>query len=209
MITKPEKIRNIIFDFGDIFIDLDKPATLKELQRFGYDQPTEEMSQLAMAYEKGTVSTAFFAQELQRMIPKAQPSQIQDAWNAILKDIPAYRLEFLRKLKTNEQFELFLLSNTNEWHIDFVKEAMGKVAYAEFKGFFKGFYLSYEMGMRKPDAEIYEQVLTEQALRSEETLFIDDTKENTDSAGLLGIQTWHLQVGQQDIIDLPKQLDHA
>lgn len=209
MISKPEKIRNIIFDFGDIFIDLDKPATLKELQRFGYEQPTQEMSQLAMGYEKGEVSTAFFVQELQRMIPKAEAAQIKDAWNAILKTIPVHRVEFLRNLKKSAQFELFLLSNTNEWHIDFVKEAMGKSAYSEFKGFFKGFYLSYEMGMRKPDSEIYEQVLSEQGLQPEECLFIDDTKENTDSAGLLGIQTWHLQVGQQDITDLPKILSHA
>ena len=209
MISRPNKIRNIIFDFGDIFIDLDKPATMKELRRIGYEQPSEEMSQLAMDYEKGLVSSAFFDQELRRMIPQAQPEQIKNAWNAILKDIPVYRLEFLRKLKASKEYELFLLSNTNEWHIDFVKEKMGDNAFAEFKGFFKGFYLSYEMLKRKPDIEIYEQLLEEEGLRPEETLFIDDTKENTDSAELLGIQTWNLLVGQQDIIDLRKQLSLA
>ena len=86
---------------------------------------------------------------------------------------------------------------------------MGTNAFAEFKGFFKGFYLSYEMLKRKPDIEIYEQLLEQEGLRPEETLFIDDTKENTDSAELLGIQTWNLLVGQEDIIDLHKHLSLA
>ena len=83
---------------------------------------------------------------------------------------------------------------------------MGMTNYNRFKNAFEVFYLSYEMGMRKPDSEIFEFVLTENDLRPSETLFVDDTKENTDSASSLGIKTWNLQVGQEDITQLKSRL---
>lgn len=209
MIHKPELIKNIIFDFGDIFINLDKEATLRELDRFGFHQPTPRMQQLAMEYEKGLVSSQTFEQELSNLIPSATANQIKAAWNAILKDIPAGRLQFLSELKRSEQYRLFLLSNTNEWHIQFVEADMGPASYADFREQFEHFYLSYEMGMRKPDAEIYQRVLLEQDLSAEHTLFIDDTLENIESAMALGLQTWHLQVGKEDITELSKHLSHG
>lgn len=199
-------IRNIIFDFGDIFINLDKPATLEELKKFGFNQPTPEMQELAQNYEKGLISSAAFQENLGRLIPKASTAQIKDAWNAILKDLPVHRLHFLKELRAQNKYRLFLLSNTNELHIQWVQQDMGDEAYQDFKAQFDHFYLSYEMGKRKPDAEIYQQVLEEQDLLPQETLFIDDTAENTDTAARLGIRTWHLQVGKEDIIDLPKFL---
>lgn len=204
--TYSSGIRNIIFDFGDIFINLDKPATLEQLKKFGFEHPTPEMQELALNYEKGLISTAHFEENLGRLIPQANPTQIRDAWNAILKDIPLHRLSFLKELKAQKKYRLFLLSNTNEMHIQWVQQDMGNEAYQDFKQQFDHFYLSYEMGKRKPEAEIYQQVLEEQALLAEETLFIDDTEENTIAAARLGIHTWHLQVGKADIIDLPKFL---
>jgi len=62
------------------------------------------------------------------------------------------------------------------------------------------------MKMRKPDTEIFEFVLKENNLIAEETLFVDDTKENTDAAAELGIQTWNLKVGKEDIIALKTKL---
>ena len=123
-----------------------------------------------------------------------------------LKDIPPHRTTFLKELKAQNRYRLFLLSNTNELHIDCVQQDMGDEAYQDFKQLFDHFYLSYEMGKRKPDAEIYQQVLAEQSLLPEETLFIDDTEENTAAAARLGIRTWHLQVGKEDIVELPKFL---
>ncbi|WP_338038959.1 hypothetical protein [Maribacter litopenaei] len=33
-------IKNIIFDFGDIFINLDKPAVFKKMEAFGHTEYT-------------------------------------------------------------------------------------------------------------------------------------------------------------------------
>lgn len=198
-------IKNIIFDFGDIFINLDKMATPKAMAQFGFKQITPALDKILKNYEKGTISTQDFLKQINTIFPKATAKNLIEAWNAILKDFPEYRLNFLKELKEQGRYRLFLLSNTNDLHIEQVKKQMGST-YKDFKACFEVFYLSYEMGKRKPDAPIFEQVLEENNLKAEETFFIDDTKENTDAANQLGIKTWNLQVGQQDIIDLNNYL---
>ncbi len=199
-------IKNIILDFGDIFINLDKPATAREMVKFGFTELNHELDRLFKEYEKGLVSSEAFLEHTRRLFPKATTQDLVDAWNAILLDLPDERLDFVENLARENAYRLFLLSNTNEIHIDFFKEQMGPEKFDRFKNAFEVFYLSYEMGMRKPDAEIFEFVLNENGLVPHETLFVDDTKENTDSAAQLGINVWNLQVGKEDITQLKKHL---
>ncbi|MGX1929141.1 HAD family hydrolase [Flagellimonas sp. 2504JD4-2] len=199
-------IKNIIFDFGDIFIDLDKPATARAMEKFGFEQLTPELDILFKDYEKGLISSPKFLEEVSRFFPNVSQKELVDAWNAVLKDFPDSRLEFVEKLAREGNYRLFLLSNTNDIHIEYVKEVMGSEKFNRFKNSFETFHLSYEMGMRKPDAEIFEFVLNADNLTASETLFIDDTKENTDAASTLGIQVWNLQVGQEDITELKARL---
>ncbi len=199
-------IKNLILDFGDIFINLDKTATPREMEKFGLTDITPDLDSLFKEYEKGTISSSTFLTKLEKQVPNANKETLTQAWNAILLDFPKYRLEFLEGLATEKKYRLFLLSNTNEIHIDFVKRSMGMEKYHRFKSAFEHFYLSYEMGMRKPDAEIFEFVLEQHQLVPAETLFVDDTKENTDAATTLGIQVWNLLVGKEDITNLNTHL---
>ena len=198
-------IKNIIFDFGDIFINLDKTATLKSFQKLGLTTHTNEHIQLEQAYEKGEISTESFLQSCQKFTnPEVTTNQIQCAWNAILLDFPKQRLAFLKNLKNNHNYRLFLLSNTNALHIDSIIKNVP--FYEEFKNCFEVFYLSHEIGMRKPNLDIFEFVLFQNKLLPHETLFIDDTLENIQAAEKLGIQTWHLQVEKQDVSELLTKL---
>ncbi|MEM9647896.1 MAG: HAD family phosphatase [Bacteroidota bacterium] len=199
-------IKNIILDFGDIFIDLDKTATPITMAQFGFQGLTPELDTLFKDYEKGLISSPNFLTEVRHHFPKATEGQLVKAWNAILKDFPDSRLEFVEQLVREQTHRLFLLSNTNDIHIEFVKEKMGREKFGRFKNSFEVFYLSYEMGMRKPDTEIFDYVLQQNNLVAEETLFVDDTKENTDSAAQLGIKVWNLQVGKEDITQLKTYL---
>jgi len=199
-------IKNLILDFGDIFINLDKLATANEMQKFGFTQITPELNSLFENYEKGVVTTTYFLETTHNLFPKASEKDLINAWNAILLDFPDYRLQFLEELSQEKRYRLFLLSNTNDLHIEFVKNQMGSTKYERFKNCFEIFYLSYEMKMRKPDTEIFEFVLKENALLAKETLFVDDTKENTDAAERLGIKTWNLKVGEEDITALKTKL---
>lgn len=193
-------IKTIIFDFGDIFVNLDKPATLREMQKLNIQEFSEELHQLNQDYEKGLISSTGFFKAYQTRFENIQEDQFKDSWNAILVDFPEYRYKFLKKLSEEKDYKLILLSNTNEIHIDWIKENVP--FFEDFKACFDAFYLSHEINFRKPDAGIYEFVLKESNLNPEECLFIDDTRENTEAAAALGIHTWKLEPTREDVIDL-------
>ena len=194
-------IKNIIFDFGDIFLNLDKNATFNALAKLEIHDITDEMMSYVYQYEKGEISTAYFINYFTQNF-KLSKDELILAWNAILLDFPKHRLQFLKDLSAKNAYRLFLLSNTNELHISWVQNNWGEDLYNEFKDCFEQFYLSHEIHLRKPNANIYEFVLNENKLKAEETFFIDDTKENTEAAEKVGIKSWNLIPGKEDIVDL-------
>lgn len=193
-------INTIIFDFGDIFINLDKQATIDGLKKLGLKEWNEDLNQLNIQFEKGQISREDFLLGFQKQMPNASLDEILDAWNAILLDFPLQRLEFLQKL--SKKYRLFLLSNTDSIHIETFERENGISFYSDFYQCFEKVYFSFEMGMRKPDAEIYSYLLKNHELSAKHTLFVDDKKENTDAAVELGINVWNLQVGQEDVTNL-------
>jgi putative hydrolase of the HAD superfamily len=193
-------IKTIIFDFGDVFINLDKAATLRELEKLEIKSFSEEDLNQNMAYEKGLLTSDEFVDAYLKTYPHVTKEGFKKSWNSILVDFPKSRLDFIQKLSKERKYKLILLSNTNHIHIDWVKE---NVAFFEdFKNCFDAFYLSQEINMRKPEPSIYQFVLEKHDLKPEETLFIDDTKENTDAAANLGIKTWNINPVQEDVTEL-------
>jgi FMN phosphatase YigB (HAD superfamily) len=194
-------IKNIVFDFGDIFINLDKIGFKAALQKLGISHESEEMLPILQQYEMGLISTkdfiAYFQEKLH--IPS---EKLVEVWNSILLDFPTKRLKFIQELSESKKYRLFLLSNTNDLHISWVQKSWGMALYNAFKVCFEQFYLSHEINFRKPNNTIYEFVLNTNNLIAEETLFIDDTKENTDAAHLLGIHVWNLVPGKEDVLEL-------
>ena len=193
-------IKNIIFDFGDIFINLDKEGLHNALQSLGIKEWNTELSELNESFEKGNCSEEFFLSGMQKHTSNKNLEEIKSSWCKILGDFPIQRLEFLENLNPN--YRLFLLSNTDAIHIAYFKETVGIEFYNRFYTCFEKVYFSFEMRLRKPQPEIYKQVLIENNLLASETLFVDDKKENTDAAEKLGIQVWNLQVGKEDVVDL-------
>jgi FMN phosphatase YigB (HAD superfamily) len=193
-------INTIIFDFGDIFINLDKQATVEGLKKLGLSEWNEDLNQLNLQFEKGEIPQEEFLLGIQKQVPNASLIEILEAWNAILLDFPLYRLEFLQKL--SKKYRLFLLSNTDSIHIETFEQETGISFYSDFYQCFEKVYFSFEIGMRKPDAEIFNYLVQKHELSVKNTLFVDDKKENTDAALSLGFHVWNLQVGQEDVINL-------
>lgn len=198
-------IKNIIFDFGDIFINLDKQATYKEMAKLGVTDITQEMMETYFKYEMGLITTDDFVGFYKDKFPSITKEALVFAWNAILLDFPKHRLPFLKELAKSNTYRLFLLSNTNELHISWIKNDWGTALFKEFKDCFEQFYLSHEINFRKPNANIYEFVLNENNLKASETIFVDDLKENTDAAKALGMHTWNLVPGEEDVVELFKR----
>ncbi|MDI5949157.1 HAD family hydrolase [Flavobacterium yafengii] len=193
-------INTIIFDFGDIFINLDKEAPIVAFTKLGLKEWTEDLNELNLSFEKGKISELQFIEGFQKHMPNTSINEIRKAWNTILLDFPLYRLEFLQML--SQKYRLFLLSNTDAIHIDKFQHKAGITFYREFYECFERVYFSFELGMRKPDAEIFNYLVKKHELTPKRTLFIDDKKENTDAALALGFQVWNLQVGEEDVVHL-------
>ena len=194
-------IKNIVFDFGDIFINLDKKLFAEELQKIHISQESEEMLPILQQYEMGLVSTDKFLTFFEERLSISE-DKLKRAWNSILLDFPKERLRFIQNLSESKKYRLFLLSNTNDLHISWIQQNWGMEQYNAFKICFEQFYLSHEINLRKPNNNIYEFVLTSNDLEPKETLFIDDTKENTDAAKALGIHIWNLKPGKEDVLEL-------
>ncbi len=198
-----QKIKTLIFDFGDVFINLDKQGAMKKaLALFDSETLERDIIDINIQFEIGKISTTEFIDFYKSKFQTLSETTIIDTWNSIIEDFPIYRLDFIKDLAQKKEFKLILLSNTNNLHIDFIKQNVP--FYEDFKSCFDVFYLSQEMHLRKPNADIFEFVLKENNLIANECLFIDDTKENTNTAEDLGFNIWNIDETKDDIIDLFK-----
>jgi len=194
-------INTLIFDFGDVFINLDKEGAMNHaLELFKLDTFSEEMIAFNSLYEQGLISTEEFIGFYLENFPDLDAEDVLYAWNFILKGFPKYRLDFIQELASEKKYKLILLSNTNTLHIDWIKNNVS--FYEEFKNCFDVFYLSHEINLRKPNADIYQFVLSKNNLTPETCLFIDDTEENTKAASKLDIHTWNINPETEDVINL-------
>ena len=201
-------INAIVFDFGNVFINLDKEGAIKRTTEIlGFDIITESQNPLYAhifetndQYEKGLISTDQFLSFYENLVEDVSKNDVKNLWNSLLKDFPQKRLNFIKNLSAENRFKLILLSNTNELHINWVEDNV--FFYNEFKSCFDAFYLSHEINLRKPDADIFRYVLEAHSLKPENTLFIDDTIENTITASQLGIHVWNNNPAIEDVVDL-------
>ena len=193
-------INTIIFDFGDVFINLDKDAAIEEFGKLGLEKPNEDLQRLNFEFEVGKISELEFLEGFRKHLPNADIISIRKAWNAVIGEFPLYRLEFLQLL--SEKYRLFLLTNTDAIHIDRFEHKVGMTFSRDFYQCFEKVYYSYELGMRKPDKAIFEYIIMNHELSPKRTLFIDDKKENTDAAESVGLKVWNLQPGVDDVVDL-------
>lgn len=194
-------INTIIFDFGNVFINLDIENAIKHtFETFKIDEFSEEMIAFNSLYEQGLISTKEFIEFYAENFPEVSEEELITVWNMMLKDFPKHRLEFLQQLKNDSKYKLILLSNTNELHINWVKENI--VFFETFKNCFDAFYLSHEINLRKPNNDIFEFVLEENTIEAKNCLFIDDNEANCKTAVTLGIKTWHLNPENEDVVNL-------
>lgn len=196
-------INTILFDFGDVFINLNLEASKMAFAKLGLHSLDHEITQQSELFEKGKISELEFIQTFQKKIPNASIEDIRGAWNAMIGDFPLERLEFLQFLKSN--YRLFLLTNTDAIHLSKFEHSVGMSFSGDFYRCFEKVYYSFEMGMRKPDPEIFQYIIKKHDLNPARTLFVDDKKENTDAAANEGLHVWNLEVGKEDVVNLFSQ----
>ena len=197
---------SIIFDLGGVIIDLSYQRTAEAFVKLGLENFDDiyskaKQSNLFDDFEKGIMSVDGFRAELKKHLPEnTSDLEIDHAWNAMLIDIPVQRVEFLKRV--GEKHRIFLLSNTNQIHVKaFTKMADDIFGKNNFLSIFEKCYLSCEMGMRKPDAEIFEKVISDNNLDRTKTLFIDDSKQHVEGALKVGLHAELLNVEKGEMLE--------
>ena len=190
-------IKNIIFDLGGVIINIRFQLALDAFQKLSKNGRVLEFSQSQQSglfddYETGRITdTGFRAKLREQYNIEATDDEIDEAWNALLLDIPEERIELLREL--GNTYRLFLLSNTNAIHlIRFNQIIAESFTIPNLDSLFEKTYYSHLIGQRKPDAIVFEQILAQNNLVPTETLFVDDSIQHIQSADKLGIKTLFL-----------------
>ena len=193
---------NIIFDLGGVLLNIDYHKTEAAFNELGFSQFTKMYSQysanpLFEHLETGLVSNEDFYGELIKMSEGTiNERQINQAWNAMLLDFREPSLAFLKEL--GKRHQLFLLSNTNAIHHEaFMKIFDAEIGESSFDSYFLKAYYSHLLGLRKPNKDIFEFILEDSNLKPGQTLFIDDSYNNIDTARSLGFMTHLLLPGEK------------
>lgn len=188
----PEK-RTIVFDFGNILINLDFPKCFKAFQDVldqDFSKGLPEKTKAAMfRYEKGEINTESFLWHLQQYKPTAEVRDIIAAWNAILGELPQSRFEMVENL--GQDYNIAMLSNINEMHEQVIHKRISKEMGIEdfHKQYFNKVFYSHLIGHRKPDPECYAFVQKELGIEDGQTIFfIDDMEQNITAAREAGWQ---------------------
>ena len=199
-------IKHIIFDLGEVIININPPAVKEYMISKGVGNVDELHVRLLEGdvyhqLETGKISPDDFRSAIQDIVDiPVSNNDIDAAWNAMLLDIPRERIKFMTRLKS--KYKLYLLSNTNSIHWEsYDRYFQDHYDYPSINTFFTYCWYSHLMGVRKPDPEIFRMVMQEGQFKAGEVAFIDDLKDNVDAAATQGIIPVHLPPGKE-IMDL-------
>lgn len=201
-------IQNIIFDFGAVLLPIDEELTWKALEDLGAKAELKGQTRHFQDYETGKITTEKFIVKTRPFFfrKKIFAGDLMKAWNAMLyHPLEDEKVRFLRRLN-KKGYRLFLLSNTNDMHIAAIRKTAGPFLYKRFIAQFEEVIYSHEAGLRKPDPKLFNKVLKDHDLNPEESIFIDDKKENITAAAKLGLHTWHFNPAEDNILSLRERI---
>lgn len=188
------KFKAVIFDFGNVIINIEFQRIYQSFAKFtskpvAYIEKRITEDQIFRRYESGQFTDEEFREVIRQTLGfPLSDHEVDTAWNAVLLDIPTDRIDLIHNIR--QKYPVYLLSNTNNIHItasnNYLKKTHG---IRGLENLFDKLYLSYEMGMWKPDAEIYHEVLRSSKLQPNEVIFFDDNLHNIESAKAIGMQT--------------------
>ena len=190
-------ISTIIFDLGGVVLNLDPQLSIKAFAEQSTLSEDDVLSRFmksdwSHAFERGEITAAEFRNEIRNNLEiNLADDEIDQAWSAMLLDLPLTRLNILGGLRN--KYQTFVLSNTNAIHIEvFNKIVADSTGGNSIENYFDKIYYSHKIGLRKPDKAIYEYIISRNNLLPETTLFIDDMKSNIKGAVSVGLNTFHL-----------------
>ncbi len=187
-------IKNIVFDLGGVIMTLDPAEALRRFKALGLSDAERYLDAYTQSgifgnLEEGKITAEDFRSKLSSLTGHELTfDECKHAWLGYRKDVPQRNLDLLKELRT-KGYRLILLSNTNPFMMDWALSSEFDGKGSSLNDYFDALYLSYRLGIMKPAPDFFRQVLDNENILPEETLFVDDGPRNVEAAGKLGFIT--------------------
>ena len=182
-------IKNLVFDLGNVLIEWNSEKILT------YFEPEKERRQVLRQAifesgvwhqkDKGELSLKEACEEVLTQLDASYHSAIKNIFYHWYEVVYVYSdLQERIRLWVAQDYRIYILSTTCEifYHIE-------KAGLLPIYSLLSGYILSSEVGVVKPEAEIYQKLLKKYNLDPVESVFIDDIQANLDTAAELGFET--------------------
>lgn len=192
-------IRDIVFDFGGVLVDLAPEEAIRRLVTLGvHDADTLLDPYLQRGIfkllEDGTLTVNEFEQELRKTYQKDfTHEELLWAIGGFIKGVPSYKFEYIKKLRG--EFRISVLSNTNPYILEIV-DSPSFHKNTSLSSWVDHIYASCEMNLLKPDLEFYKEMMRRGDMDPDKTLFLDDGIANVEAARKVGIESIHVTNGE-------------
>ncbi len=187
-------IKNIVFDLGGVIMTLDPAEALRRFKALGLSDAERYLDAYTQSgifgnLEEGKITAEDFRSKLSSLTGhELMFDECKHAWLGYRKDVPQRNLDLLKELRA-KGYRLILLSNTNPFMMDWALSCEFDGKGSSLNDYFDALYLSYRLGIMKPAPDFFRQVLDNENILPEETLFVDDGPRNVEAAGKLGFMT--------------------
>lgn len=187
-------IKNIVFDLGGVIMTLDPAEALRRFKALGLSDAERYLDAYTQSgifgnLEEGKITAEDFRSKLSSLTGHELTfDECKHAWLGYRKDVPQRNLDLLKELRA-KGYRLILLSNTNPFMMDWALSCEFDGKGSSLNDYFDALYLSYRLGIMKPAPDFFRQVLDNENILPEETLFVDDGPRNVEAAGKLGFMT--------------------
>ena len=195
-----ENIRNLIFDLGNVILNIDTKLSEIAFAKYGMNDfeklyTLASQNELFDRLEVGSITETEFYDEFRKVTGCKLDNQIlEQCWDALIMDFPAARIDMLKRLKAEGKYRTFILSNTNIIHYRFYTALLKQTFGIDgLESLVEHAYFSHEIGLKKPNREIFDYVVEHSHIKPAESIFIDDNKANIDAANALGFNTIFLK----------------
>ena len=187
-------IKNIVFDLGGVIMTLDPAEALRRFKALGLSDAERYLDAYTQSgifgnLEEGKITAEDFRSKLSSLTGHELTfDECKHAWLGYRKDVPQRNLDLLKELRAKD-YRLILLSNTNPFMMDWALSSEFDGKGSSLNDYFDALYLSYRLGIMKSAPDFFRQVLDNESILPEETLFVDDGPRNVEAAGKLGFIT--------------------
>ncbi|MEM1158083.1 MAG: HAD family phosphatase [Verrucomicrobiota bacterium] len=185
------KIETIFFDLGKVLLEFDFDIALYRVRQqssLSEEEINEQILDLQEeidAYEVGGISTQDFFEKLKEKFGfSGTAAELKAIWQEIFTPLDEH-IEMARMLA--QYYPTALISNTSEAHIEYCE------AKYDFMNIFQQKFYSFQVGVMKPNPQIYLTALEAMNADKFTTLFIDDREENIMTPSEMSWQTIHLR----------------